>query len=97
MIQQTVREMRESLIRDLAVYVNEAALDSEPGNRTEESYYAFAKVLGAYEDIAKLTSTSSHPSYALRDLPASEAASYKKAKHGISILGHLYGPKDASE
>lgn len=59
----------------------------------DEARDAFRHALEAYESLARISTGSSDPRFALRDLPADERDQLASARHLLGVLDALHGPK----
>ena len=90
------REIRDSIIEQVARASTRILLEPTPGPKTQESVWALDEMLTAAMAATKTLSTSSHPSYAERDLPGEVQDDLARARHNLKLLQGLYGPQVAS-
>lgn len=87
----------ETLIATLAEKAEAAALaPADCKAKNLEALRTFEGLLKAFEDGVRLTSSSSSPHYAMRDMPQAWQEHHARAKHAITLLGLLYGPQPAA-
>lgn len=84
--------LRVAVISELAAATEELVLSPDV-EVSDKLLDALGSTLEAYTAIVLATTTSSNPTYAMRDLPASEATYHQRAQHGVRVLRQLYGPQ----
>ena len=90
MIKERLVAFRKSMIAGLARDAQAALLDSAPETDPKKAVAGFDAALRTWRYLLSQSHSSTHESYALKDLGREEAMDYEAARHAIAMLVKLY-------
>jgi hypothetical protein len=91
---QAAALLRDEMVETLATTARMLANEPDPGRQMDKALQALGIAEDACAAMTVALSTSSHPSYAERDLPEQTGKAWLQARHSMRMLRTLYGPRE---